>query len=42
MERFIEIFTEILFLGWPAAVVLVVVALLLFWAIWRRGSRGKA
>lgn len=42
MERVIEILTQILFLGWPALVVLVVAGALLFRLLRRRNKGGNA
>ncbi len=38
MERVIEIFTQILFLGWPALVVLAIAGILLIWLFRRKGN----
>ena len=40
MERVIEILTQILFLGWPALVVLAIAILLLF-RLLRRRNKGR-
>ncbi len=42
MERVIEIFTQILFLGWPIFVVLAIAGGLLIWLVRRKGSSGSA
>ncbi len=36
MERLIEIFTQILFLGWPALVILAALVALGLWLVRRR------
>ncbi len=41
MERVIEILTQILFLGWPALVVLVIVGALLARSLRRRNDSRK-